>query len=105
MISFQIKKQLDQFLLEVEYSFESGVLVIDGKSGTGKTTILNCISGLLQPDEGEIWIRDHKVFDSKDHMNILTRNRNIGYVFQGYALFPHLNIYENIIYGLKARKK
>ncbi|MGO4988007.1 MAG: ATP-binding cassette domain-containing protein [Gallicola sp.] len=105
MISFKIKKQLDHFLLEAEYAFGSGVLVLDGKSGAGKTTILNCISGLVDPDEGEVRIHDHKVFDSKDYTNVPTRDRNIGYVFQGYALFPHLNIYENIIYGLKARKK
>lgn len=105
MISFSIKKQLDHFLLDVDYSFESGVLVLGGKSGAGKTTLLNCISGLVQPDEGEICIHHRKVYDSQERINIPTRDRNIGYVLQGYALFPHLSVYENIIYGLQARKK
>lgn len=105
MIAFNIKKQLSHYLLNVEYAFDKGVLVIQGRSGSGKTTILNCISGLLKPDDGCVGIHDHVVFDSSEKINLPTRERNVGYVFQSFALFPHINVYNNIIYGLKARKK
>ena len=104
MISFQIQKKLTHFNLDVDYYFESGVLAIQGRSGAGKTTVLNCISGLLKPDEGRICLNNHLVYDSEEKVNIPTRKRNIGYVFQNFALFPHLNVYENILYGLKSRK-
>lgn len=105
MISFTINKKLDHFALDVDYSFEKGVLVVQGRSGAGKTTLLNCISGLVEPDQGCIKLNTNRVYDSEKSINIPTRERNIGYVFQSYALFPHLNVYENIIYGLKSRKK
>lgn len=105
MISFNINKKLDHFTIDVDYSFERGVLVVQGRSGAGKTTLLNCISGLVKPDHGFIELNKNRVYDSQKKIDIPTRERNIGYVFQSYALFPHLNVYENIIYGLKSRKR
>lgn len=98
-IDFKIKKRLDRFEADVEYSFDKGVLVIQGESGAGKTTVLNCIAGLKKPDEGRICIGDKVVFDEKT--NIPVKNRQVGYLFQNYALFPNMKVEKNIIYGIK----
>lgn len=60
---------------------------------------------MVKPDHGFIELNKNRVYDSEKKIDIPTRERNIGYVFQSYALFPHLNVYENIIYGLKSRKR
>ena len=100
-IYFRINKKLDHFTLDLEYEFERGVLVIQGESGAGKTTILNCISGLETPDGGRVSLDGRVVFDSAAGINIPTRQRNIGYLFQNYALFPNMTVHQNIIYGIK----
>lgn len=100
---FKIKKKLDRFSVDVEYSFEKGVLVIQGESGAGKTTVLNCISGLKSPDEGLIKIDDRLVFDGKT--NVPVKKREIGYLFQNYALFPNMTVGKNVIYGVKNKKE
>lgn len=100
-IFFNIKKQLDEFTIDVKYGFNGGTLVIEGESGAGKTTILNCISGILDPQEGWIKIGSSTVFNSEEKTNLPARNRNIGYVFQNYALFPNMTVSENIVYGIK----
>lgn len=100
---FRIKKQLDRFQVDVEYSFEKGVLVIQGESGAGKTTVLNCISGLKEPDSGKIRIGDQVVFDEKT--NVPVKKRQIGYLFQNYALFPNMTVGKNVIYGIKNKKE
>jgi molybdate transport system ATP-binding protein len=94
-------KKLDSFTLNIEYGFEKGVLVIQGESGAGKTTILNCISGLTTPDEGRIEYDSTVVFDSCRSINLPAKNRSIGYLFQSYALFPNMTVMDNICYGLR----
>lgn len=98
---FKIKKNLDHFTVDLEYEFDQGVLVIQGESGAGKTTILNCISGLTVPDGGRISIEERVVFDSDGGIDLPARTRNIGYLFQNYALFPNMTVHQNIIYGIK----
>lgn len=100
-ISFEVQKKLDQFELDVSYAFPNGVLVIQGESGSGKSTILNCISGLLTPDQGKVTIGDRVVFDSDKQINLPVQKRKIGYVFQNYALFPNMTVEKNILYGVK----
>lgn len=100
-VSFTLKKQLSQFALDVSCRFSSGVLVIQGASGSGKTTILNCLSGLLQPDSGQIQIDNHVLYDSARQIHVAAQRRNIGYVFQNYALFPNMTVEKNILYGVK----
>lgn len=100
-IYFKINKELDHFSLSLEYGFERGVLVIQGESGAGKTTILNCISGLETPDEGRVSLDGRVVYDSAAGINVPTRQRNIGYLFQNYALFPNMTVHQNIVYGIK----
>ena len=102
-VSFQIVKKLDRFSVDMEYSFEEGVLVIQGESGAGKTTVLNCIAGLKQPDRGRIAIDGRIVFDEKT--NVSVKKRQIGYLFQNYALFPNMTVGKNVIYGIKNKEE
>lgn len=102
-VSFQIVKKLDRFSVDMEYSFEEGVLVIQGESGAGKTTVLNCIAGLKQPDRGRIAIDGRIVFDEKT--NVPVKKRQIGYLFQSYALFPNMTVGKNVIYGIKNKEE
>lgn len=97
----KIRKEIDHFDIDIECEFKKGVLVIQGESGSGKTTILNCIAGLKTPDEGRIILNDTVLFDSNLGIDIDSRKRNLGYLFQNYALFPNMTVYENIIYGIK----
>ena len=102
-VSFQIVKKLDRFSVDMEYSFEEGVLVIQGESGAGKTTVLNCIAGLKQPDRGRIAIDGRIVFDEKKKVPV--KKRQIGYLFQNYALFPNMTVGKNVIYGIKNKEE
>lgn len=103
MIKFEIKKQLDYFTIDLNTSIEKGVIVIQGDSGSGKTTILDCIAGLRRPDSGEISVNDRIFFSTENKIDLPTKDRNVGYVFQNYALFPHMSVMQNILYGLKAK--
>ena len=74
-------------------------MVLLGPSGCGKTTLLRCIAGLEYPDRGRIHISGRDVTDDPP------RSRNIAMVFQSYAVFPHLNVFENIAFGLRMQKR
>ena len=100
-LSVDIVKRLPDFELNIQFAMESDVLVLFGPSGCGKTTTLRCIAGLLEPDAGRI-VFDGQVFhDSSHKIFIPPRDRHIGYMFQDYALFPHMNVQKNIWYGVK----
>ncbi len=84
---------------DISFTLQDGeLLALLGPSGSGKTTILRLIAGLIEPDAGTI------LFDNEDVSAIPTEERNIGFVFQSYALFPHLTVAENIAFGLQTRK-
>ncbi len=74
-----------------------------GPSGSGKTTILRCIAGLEEPDEGEIWIGENLVFSSVEKIVVPPENRGIGMVFQSYAIWPHMTVFDNVAYPLQVR--
>jgi len=89
----------------VSLHIDSGdFLVLLGPSGCGKTTLLRCIAGLEEPNEGTILIGDRSVFDSEKQINIPSGKRDIGMVFQSYALWPHMTVKNNISFGLKIQK-
>jgi iron(III) transport system ATP-binding protein len=83
---------------------EGEFLVLLGPSGCGKTTTLRCVAGLESPDEGRVSFGDRVMFDSGRRVNLAPDKRNIGMVFQSYALWPHMTVRKNIGYPLRARK-
>ena len=95
-VSFDGEIILDKLNLDIEHE---EFITLLGPSGCGKTTTLRIIGGFLQPDSGEIY------FDGERINNLPPNKRNVNTVFQKYALFPHLNVYENIAFGLKLKKK
>jgi len=89
----------------VDLGIEAGeFFVLLGPSGCGKTTLLRCIAGLEHPDEGRIVIGDTTLFSSDDDIVLPPGKRNVDMVFQSYALWPHMNTFENIAFGLKLKK-
>jgi len=101
MLTVDIKKKLSDFTLNIAFTAPNKTLVLFGPSGCGKSTILRCIAGLLTPDEGSI-ISDETVFYSSEATTFVPpRARNVSYMFQDFALFPHMNVKHNIWYGVK----
>ncbi len=91
---------LDNFSLTVK---GGELIVILGPSGCGKSTLLSAVSGIKTPVEGIIKYNDKCFFSKEDRINIPPEKRSVGFVFQSYALWPHMNVYQNISFALKAR--
>ena len=98
-----IRKSLPGFTLDVEWSAGDGVAALFGPSGAGKTLTLQCLAGLVRPDAGRIVVDAQVLFDSVAGIDVPPQRRRVGYVFQGYALFPHLTVRGNVGFGLRAR--
>lgn len=99
MLSVAVRKRLGDFTLDAQWTSEQPIVALVGPSGAGKTLTLQCIAGLITPDEGRIVCAGHELFDGHTRTNVRPQRRRIGYVFQGYALFPHMTVLENITYG------
>lgn len=92
-------------LRDVNLKIEPGTFfVLLGPSGCGKTTLLNVVAGIEKPSQGEIWIDEKPVVSSQQRIFLTPRERNIAMVFQSYALYPHMNVFENIAFPLKIAK-
>ena len=92
-------------LYRVSLSIESGeVFSIVGPSGSGKTTLLRCVAGLEIPDHGRIIVGDKTIFDSDKGVNIPPEKRDMGFVPQTWALWPHMRVWDNIAFGLKIKR-
>jgi molybdate transport system ATP-binding protein len=89
-----------EFVLEIEFDVAPGFNIVFGASGAGKTTLFDCIAGLATPDAGRISIGGRVLFDAAQKINLPVARRNVGYVFQDLALFPHMTVAQNIQYGL-----
>jgi molybdate transport system permease protein len=96
-----IEKSVAGFRLAVEFTAEGAPLGLLGPSGSGKTMALRAIAGLDTPDRGRIVLHGRVLFDSEQRIDVPARERRIGLLFQNYALFPHLNVAENIAFGLR----
>lgn len=96
-----ITKKYPEFHISVKMVFKEEMVVLFGPSGSGKSSVLNMISGILKPTEGSIKINGKEIYDSKKGINTPMRKRKIGYVFQDIALFPHMTVFNNIAYGIR----
>lgn len=105
MLEVKIKKTLGDFTLDAAFHAQRGVLGVLGPSGCGKSMTLRCVAGLERPNEGTVKLNGITQFSSEHKIHMPSRSRNIGYVFQNYALFPHLNVRESIGYGLNRLSK
>lgn len=102
----EIKKKLADFSINVSFSCNDGnLLALTGPSGAGKTTIIRCIAGLEQPDSGHIAHNGSCWYDSSRKINLATRHREVGYVFQEHTLFPHLNIEKNVAFACRDKDR
>lgn len=101
MFFVDLEKNLELFQLKIKFEIEDEILGIQGPSGSGKTTILNLISGLMKSQFSEIVVDDLMIESTEKCICLPTRERNIGYMFQDYALFPHYNVKDNIKFGMK----
>ena len=101
MLSVDIRCDLPDFSLDLQFRVERDILVLFGPSGCGKTTTLRSIAGLIKPDAGRIVLDGKVFFDAAAGIFAPPRERQIGYMFQDFALFPHMNVQKNFWYGVK----
>jgi ABC-type sulfate/molybdate transport systems ATPase subunit len=100
-----IRKRLSGFNLDIKFEMDNDILGLLGESGSGKSMTLKCIAGLEKPDSGKIILNDRVLFDSERGIYIPIKDRRVGFLFQNYALFPHMTVEQNIGYGLSSLKK
>jgi molybdate transport system ATP-binding protein len=98
-LSVKLHHQLSDFTVEVSFDAPPGITVLFGRSGAGKTTVINAVAGLLSPESGRISLDSTVLFDSSTGVNLPSYKRQIGYVFQDGRLFPHLSVQDNLTYG------
>jgi molybdate transport system ATP-binding protein len=103
MFSVDLHKRLGDFTLDASWTSTRPIVALVGPSGSGKTLSLQCIAGLMTPDRGRVVSGERVLFDSGLRLNLRPQQRQVGYVFQGYALFPHMTVAENIAYGVRGR--
>lgn len=104
-LTAQVRKErrrdaVSPFVLDVSLEIPPGITIVFGPSGVGKSTLLDCLAGLVRPDAGRIAIGEEALFDSASRANLPPQKRRIAYVFQSLALFPHMSVEENVSYGL-----
>ena len=100
-ISYGSKQVVKDFSLSVN---DGEIMGIIGPSGCGKTTLIRALCGLIKPDKGSIYIADQLVFSDEKRVNIAPERRGVGVVFQDYAVWPHLSVWDNVCYPMKKHK-
>lgn len=101
-LEVRIRQQLGAFALDVAFSADAPVVALFGKSGSGKSSVVNAIAGLTRPDAGRIVADGTVLFDSASGIDLPPEARRIGYVFQEGLLFPHMSVRQNLLYGQRA---
>lgn len=104
-LTVKFKKKLGPFQLDVNFESGEGIMGLLGASGCGKSMTLKCIAGIVTPDEGKIVLDGQILFDSAAHINLTPQQRQVGYLFQHYALFPNMTVVQNIASGFRGREK
>ena len=105
MLHVALSKRLPGFTLDVSWEAPETIVALVGPSGSGKTLTLQCLAGLMRPDAGRITMDDRTLFDAATGIDVPPQSRRIGYVFQGYALFPHLTVEANVAFGLQGQSR
>lgn len=105
MLEVDIRKQMGDFSLEAQFTAGEETLALLGASGCGKSVTLQCIAGILRPDEGRITLDGAVLFDSAAHIDLPPQKRNVGYLFQQYALFPNMTVSQNIAVAIREKKR
>ena len=99
MLEVEVERRLGDFRVEARFRSDRGVTALFGRSGAGKTSIVNMVSGLLRPDRGRIEVDGRVLFDSARGIDLPPWRRRLGYVFQEGRLFPHMTVRRNLLYG------
>ncbi len=100
-VTVRLKKNLEGFTLDVNWATQEGIAVIFGPSGSGKSMTLQVIAGFVAVDEGYIQVGEQVFLDSSASIDLPPQRREIGYLLQNYALFPHMTVRQNILYGCR----
>ncbi len=101
MIDVDIRRSKGDFRLDAKFATSTGLTALFGKSGSGKTSLINAIAGLERPDEGRIVVDGNVLFDSNAGIDLAPEKRRLGYIFQESRLFPHLDVGKNLSYGMR----
>jgi molybdate transport system ATP-binding protein len=104
MVEVNVKKVFEDFTLDVDFKSGASFTALFAPSGSGKSLTLQCIAGLVKPDEGKIVIDGKVFYDSEKNFFLKPQLRKVGYLFQDYALFPHMTVEENVFYGAKDKQ-
>ena len=105
MITLAFRLRQGDFVLGIDESLNAGITALFGPSGAGKTTVLDAIAGLRTPQSGRIAVHDRVLFDSSARISLPPHGRHIGYVPQDVALFPHMDVRRNVLYGRRPGQK
>lgn len=104
-LDLQVKRRLQaagqQFTLDVSLQCTQRQVVLFGPSGAGKSLTLKAVAGLLRPQQGHVQLHGETLFDAASRVDLPPQRRRLGYVFQDYALFPHLSVRQNVAFGLR----
>ena len=103
MLKVKIKKELYKFILDIDFETDEEIIGLIGPSGSGKSMMLKCISGIEKPDSGIIEYDNRVLFDSAKKINLRPQVRKIGYLFQDYALFPQMTVEKNILVSVNKK--
>ena len=104
-LSIHVEKEMEGFKLKIDLELERGIIGLLGYSGSGKTMTLKMIAGIITPDKGKIVLNGRILFDSNEGVNLKPQQRNVGLMFQSYALFNTMSVYDNIAIGMKGKKQ
>src|SRR5437763_2086846 len=99
MLKVAVEHHFGSFVLDAAFESAGGLTALFGRSGAGKTSLINAIAGLLRPERGQIIVDGEVLTDTERGIFVPARRRRIGYVFQEGRLFPHLSVRQNLLYG------